>query len=126
MDFNSLVHPLISSGFGSNIYLLTDEKNVCMLSCFKGPEGEEYAGKGERYGAHQPWEGYRGTNLYVAWFAGGLRVVYIEDPKLPVEIDTFEPVPALGRQAAASNDVYLDERGLIYLIDRYNGMYILE
>lgn len=28
MDFNALVHPLVSSGFGSNVYLLTDEKTV--------------------------------------------------------------------------------------------------
>lgn len=28
MDFSELVHPLVSSGFGSNVYLLTDEKKA--------------------------------------------------------------------------------------------------
>jgi hypothetical protein len=66
------------------------------------------------------------TLVYCAWFAGGLRIVDIADPAAPEEVGYYIPEPAPGRAAPQSNDVDVDERGLIYLADRYAGFDILE
>ncbi|HXF66297.1 MAG TPA: hypothetical protein VNK67_06345 [Burkholderiales bacterium] len=81
-----------------------------------------------RFGAHQFQEHMKGgdTLVYCAWFAGGLRIVDIADPLAPREVGYFIPEPAPGRVAPQSNDVDVDERGLVYLVDRYQGFDILE
>jgi sugar lactone lactonase YvrE len=66
------------------------------------------------------------TLVYCAWFAGGLRIVDIADPSAPQEVGYYIPEPAPGKAAPQSNDVDVDERGLIYLGDRYSGFDILE
>ena len=38
----------------------------------------------------------------------------------------FIPEPGKGQQVPQSNDVDLDVRGLIYLVDRLNGLDVLE
>ena len=66
-----------------------------------------------------------GTLVYATWFAGGLRVLDLSDPLLPVEVAHFMPEFEDGR-APQSNDVDVDENGLIYLLDRNNSLDILE
>src|SRR6516225_8324635 len=78
---------------------------------------------GARFGAHQFAERTQGTLVYAVWFGGGLRIV---DPLVPKEVGYFIPEPAGGRSAPQSNDVTLDERGLIYVVDRNVGFDILE
>ncbi len=78
-----------------------------------------------RFGAHQYREKLDGTLVYATWFAGGLRVLDLSDPLLPVEVAHFmEPGP--DGAAPQSNDVDVDDRGLIYLLDRNRGLDILE
>ena len=48
------------------------------------------------------------------------------NPLLPEEKGFFIPEPAEGASAPMSNDVDIDARGLIYLLDRINGLDILE
>jgi hypothetical protein len=81
-----------------------------------------------RFGAHQFQEHMKGgdTLIYCAWFAGGLRIVDIADPSAPREVGHYLPEPVAGTACPQSNDVDVDERGLIYLGDRYNGFDILE
>jgi hypothetical protein len=81
-----------------------------------------------RFGAHQFQEHMKGgdTLVYCAWFAGGLRIVDIADPTAPQEVGFYIPQPAPGKVAPQSNDVDVDERGLVYLVDRYSGFDILE
>jgi len=81
-----------------------------------------------RFGAHQFQEHMKGgdTLMYCAWFAGGLRIVDIADPTAPQEVGFYIPQPAAGKVAPQSNDVDVDEKGLIYLVDRYSGFDILE
>ena len=81
---------------------------------------------GARFGAHQFQEHFRDTRVYATWFSGGLRIVDIADPLLPEEIGYFVPEPGKGASAPQSNDVDVDNRGLIYLLDRINGLDILE
>jgi len=81
-----------------------------------------------RFGAHQFQEHIKGgdTLMYCAWFAGGLRIVDVADPTAPQEVGFYIPQPAPGKVAPQSNDVDVDEKGLIYLVDRYAGFDILE
>jgi len=66
------------------------------------------------------------TLVYCAWFAGGLRIVDIADPMAPREVGHFIPEPAPGKPGPLTNDVDLDDRGLIYIVDRNPGFDILE
>ncbi|HEX9397313.1 MAG TPA: hypothetical protein VF943_11310 [Burkholderiales bacterium] len=79
-----------------------------------------------RFGAHQFQEHMQGTLVYCAWFAGGLRIVDVADPHAPQEVGYFIPQPAAGKSAPQTNDVDVDGRGLVYLVDRYAGFDILE
>jgi hypothetical protein len=82
--------------------------------------------RGARFGAHQFCERMAGTVVYAVWFGGGLRIIDVADPLSPREIGNFIPEPAAGRPAPQSNDVELDGRGLICMVDRHVGFDILE
>lgn len=80
---------------------------------------------GVRFGGHQYREKLDSTLIYATWFAGGLRVLDVADPHLPVEVAHFmEPGPT--GAAPQSNDVDVDDNGLIYVLDRNRGLDILE
>jgi len=82
---------------------------------------------GKRFGAHQPWEHIRDDNIvYVTWFSGGLRAVDISNPYRPQEIARYVPSDGTPQFVPQSNDVFVDDRGLVYLIDRYRGLTVLE
>jgi len=50
----------------------------------------------------------------------------VADPLAPKEVGWFVPEPVGGRSAPQTNDVTIDDRGLIYLVDRNVGFDILE
>jgi hypothetical protein len=81
---------------------------------------------GARFGAHQFCERMTDTLVYAVWFSGGLRIIDVGDPLNPREVGYFIPEPTGGRPAPQSNDVALDGRGLIYIVDRNVGFDILE
>jgi hypothetical protein len=81
---------------------------------------------GARFGAHQFCERMSGTLVHAVWFAGGLRVIDVAHPQSPREVGYFIPPPVAGKAAPQSNDVALDERGLIYVVDRHVGFDVLE
>ena len=58
------------------------------------------------------------TLVYCTWFAGGLRIVDLAQPDAPREVAHFIPEPARGRAGPLTNDVDMDDRGIIYLVDR--------
>jgi hypothetical protein len=82
--------------------------------------------EGARFGAHQFHEAMAGTLVYAVWFSAGLRIIDVADPYQPREVGHFIPQPVAGRSAPQSNDVMLDGRGLIYIVDRHVGFDILE
>ena len=90
------------------------------LDCFDGTPQPEYTG------CHQPCEIITSTEIPVAWFAKGLRVVDIANPHAPREVAFYEPDVPSGSKQVQSNDVTVDARGLIYLLDRIRGLEILE
>lgn len=79
-----------------------------------------------RLGMHQFREHMDDTLVYCAWFAGGLRIVDIADPSAPKEVGFFIPEPPQGRPGPQTNDVALDHRGLIYIVDRGPSFDIVE
>jgi hypothetical protein len=81
---------------------------------------------GARFGAHQFCERMSGTVVHAVWFGGGLRIIDVADPLCPRELGHFIPELVAPRSAPQSNDVALDQRGLIYLVDRHVGFDVLE
>jgi len=79
-----------------------------------------------RFGAHQCHERMTGSLVYVAWFRGGLRIVDIADPANPQTAGYYIPAPGKGQPTVMSNDVFVDQRGYIYLLDRLRGLEILQ
>jgi hypothetical protein len=77
-------------------------------------------------GCHQPSERFNGTIIPFAWFAQGLRLIDIADPFRPKEVGFYEPDAPAGCRRPSSNDVTIDDRGLLYLIDRQQGLDIIE
>ena len=78
-------------------------------------------------GCHQPSERLAGgTVIPFAWFAQGLRLIDIADPFQPKEVGFYQPDPPAGAQRASSNDVTIDDRGLVFLVDRQSGVDIIE
>lgn len=109
------------------VFDVTDFNDIKALSSFHVSELESpWAAAGSRFGAHQFHERIDGTRVYCTWFSGGLRIVDVADPFNPAEIGSFIPQPRAGFDAPQSNDVCVDERGLIYLLDRNAGFDILE
>ena len=109
------------------IYDITSETAPVPISTFQvdglDPDG---APQPPMTGCHQPSERFTGTIVPCAWFAQGLRLLDISDPFAPKEIGSFQPDPPAGRERASSNDVTLDDRGLLYLVDRQGGVDIIE
>jgi hypothetical protein len=79
-----------------------------------------------RFGAHQYQEHLHSTRITCAWFSGGVRVVDVSDPVYPEEVAHFVPAPRGGKRAPQTNDVDTDKRGLVYALDRFVGLDILE
>jgi hypothetical protein len=113
------------------IYDITDEADPRVASSFRVEEAAKHGlcdGRADRrFGAHQPHEFVGEDNLvYATWFAGGLRIIDISDPRSPEEVAYYVPEPVEGFDFPQSNDVFVDPGGLIYLIDRYNGLDVLK
>ncbi|HTP97285.1 MAG TPA: hypothetical protein VMK05_15640 [Burkholderiales bacterium] len=104
---------------------ITDEKHPAPFASFQVDE----IGSGEQpymTGCHQPAEKVMGTEIPVAWFAHGLRMIDIAKPHAPKEVAYFVPPVPEGSKRVQSNDVAWDARGLIYLLDRVRGLHIVE
>ncbi len=56
----------------------------------------------------------------------GTSIVDIADPLAPREVGYFLPEPVGGHPAPQTNDVDVDENGLVYLVDRFTGFDIVE
>ncbi len=109
------------------VFDVTDLDAIAPLSIFDVSEMDSpWSRAPGRFGAHQYRERLDGTLVYATWFSGGLRIVDVADPREPDEVGHFIPEPVGGESAPQSNDVDVDERGLVYLLDRNVGFDILE
>jgi hypothetical protein len=104
---------------------ITDEKHPQPISTFQ-VEGMPDTPQPRMTGCHQPCEKVTGTEIPVAWFAYGLRIIDISRPHALREVAYYLPDVPPGSDRVQSNDVTVDDRGLIYLLDRVRGLHILE
>jgi hypothetical protein len=112
-----------------------DETNPVPISTCPLPY-DAFARKGGRFGAHNihenvpvPTAWHSDTIVIGTFFNGGLRAYDISNPYQPREVGTFVPqAPALApRGTIQLNDVFVDERRVVYTVDRHvGGLYILE
>lgn len=107
---------------------VTDPKEIKALGQYQVSEIDSPFSRmpGSRFGAHQYCERMNGTIAYAVWFSGGMRIIDVATPLHPREVGWFIPEPCGGRNAPQTNDVALDNRGLIYLVDRNCGFDIVE
>jgi len=105
---------------------ITDEQRPVPVGSFQvdGVEGKPQ--QPLMTGCHQPCEKVTGTEIPCAWFAQGLRIIDIANPHAIREVAHFMPDLPPGSDRVQSNDVTVDARGLIYVIDRLRGLSILE
>jgi len=109
------------------VYDITDERNPIPISTFQVEKVDEDGTPQQAMtGCHQPSERFTGSVLPFAWFAQGLRLVDVSDPYRPKEVGHFLPDAPPGCERVSSNDVTVDSRGLIYLVDRQRGIHIVE
>jgi hypothetical protein len=113
-----------------------DEAHPISISTCPMPPLDEYSHRGGRFGAHNIHEN---VPLPTAWrseeivlgtfFNGGLRAYDITNAYAPHEIGVFVPPAPKGSPAGSVqlNDVFVDERQIVYTVDRFTGgLYILE
>src|SRR4051812_12161761 len=125
---------------------VTDEKLPVGVATFNVPEESgNFCSRGGRFGSHSSNENqppmYAGKMIFVAWFNAGVRAIDIRDPFHPKEAGYYIPATTektdkrcikteAGERckvAIQTNNVDVDDRGHIYIVDRANtGMHILE
>jgi hypothetical protein len=125
---------------------VTIETRPMVVSSYTASEASgNFCQRGGRFGAHSSNEFvapmYDKKLVFVTFFNGGVRAVDIRDPYHPKEAGYFVPaitektdkrcIKVDGQErckvAIQSNNVDVDDRGYIYVVDRANtGMHILE
>jgi hypothetical protein len=112
------------------------ESNPVPIATFPNPPVESFIRRGGRFGAHNLHENlpiptsFRSDSIIVGtFFNGGVRAFDVSNPFQPQEIAYFVPgAPPLSPVGAVQiNDVFVDERRIVYAVDRFaGGLYILE
>ena len=107
---------------------VTDPTKPQLLYTYEVPDdASPYHGRKCRFGAHQLRERVDKDGLvYVTWFGAGLRIIDINDPSDPREKGYIIPKPGDGQKAPLTNDVAMDDRGLIYFTDKARGLDVIE
>lgn len=88
----------------------------------------DYCARPGRIGTHSSNESftpiYYRRILFIAHFNAGVRALDIRNPYQPREIAHY--VPASGGRTVTTNNVEVDERGYVYMVDRHGlGMHVL-
>ena len=125
---------------------ITDESHPWPVSTFQVPESSGgFCDRGGRFGPHgTQWA--MGPTFYkkvqvFSWFNAGMRAVDVRNPFEPIEVASYIPATTAKtdqrcvtidgvqscKTAIQTNNVEVDERGFIYLVDRANtGLHIVE
>jgi hypothetical protein len=113
-----------------------DERHPVPISTCPMPPVDAYKGRGGRFGAHNIHENtpspyaWQSEDIVIGtFFNGGLRAYDITNPYQPKEVAAFvPPAPAMSPVGAIQlNDCFVDERKVVYTVDRFSGgLYILE
>ena len=113
-----------------------DETHPVPIATCPMPPVDAYKGRGGRFGAHNIFENkpvptaWKSDQILLGtFFNGGLRAYDISNAYQPKEVAAFVPPAPKGTPAGAVqlNDVYVDERQIVYTVDRFTGgLYVLE
>jgi hypothetical protein len=121
----------------ATVWSIADEKLPVLLGVapmndtdrFCPPQNTEH--NNGRYGSHNIWEGkpfgpsWHSDQLMLdTFFRGGLRVFDIGDPRNIKDVAHFIPAYDPSKDSYGStqiNDVYVDDRGIVYILDRFGG-----
>ena len=154
--FNGFIHTVLPL-FNRNLWVVSDEcvmdngadwpklvwvldarnaGNPVPINTFPMPPYEAFAKRGGRFGAHNLHENLPGPCSFVSetiiigtFFNAGVRVYDTSNPFKIEEIAYYVPgAPKLSPAGAIQlNDVFVDDRQIVYTIDRFGGgLYILE
>ena len=125
---------------------VTNESTPFSVATFQVPEKPgDFCSRGGRFGPHSSNESFApvhyGKLVFLAYFNAGVRAVDVRDPFRPREAGYFIPATTSNtdkrcvdvggtprcKVAIQTNNVEIDDRGLIYLADRANtGLHIVE
>ncbi len=113
---------------------IRDETNPIIISTLPMPDTDDFFNRPGRFGAHNVYENQPGptcffsdTLIFATLFNAGVRVYDTSDPFRPEEVAYFVPEIPEGAASNGINDVYVDENGIMYVVDRLKGgLYILE
>ena len=125
---------------------ITDEAHPLPIGTFQVPESSGgFCDRGGRFGPHAPqWSmepPFYGKLMVVSWFNAGARIIDVRDPFNLAEVAYFIPATTertdercatidgveTCQVAIQTNNVEVDDRGLIYLADRADtGLHIVE
>lgn len=129
-DFVFVVNEAIAHGCAETrqkvwVIEVTDETRPTHVAWFDVPEGE-FCRRGLRFGAHASNEAqppvFARRLLFFSWFAAGVRAVDVRDPRRPREVGYYIP-----SGDALTNNVEVDARGTIAIVDRAGGgLHLLE
>jgi hypothetical protein len=113
-----------------------DESHPLPLGTFPMPNPDAFIKRGGRFGAHNLHENLPVPGSFVSdtiivgtFFNGGVRVFDTSNPLRVEEIAYYVPAaPKLSPAGAIQlNDVFVDDRQIVYTVDRFTGgLYILE
>jgi hypothetical protein len=113
-----------------------NEANPVPIGTFPAPPVETFIKRGGRFGAHNLHENlpvptsFRSDTIIIGtFFNAGVRVYDTSNPYQVQEIAYYVPgAPKLSPAGAIQlNDVYVDDRRIVYTVDRFTGgLYILE
>jgi hypothetical protein len=126
---------------------VTNESRPFPVANFQVPESRgHFCSRGGRFGAHASNESFTPIDyrrlVFISYFNAGVRAVDIRDPYNPKEVASY--IPAITdktdkrcvrsesggeacKVAIQTNNVEVDDRGYIYIVDRANtGLHILE
>jgi hypothetical protein len=113
-----------------------EEKNLVPIATCPAPSYDAFAHRGGRFGAHNIHENVPRPTCWHSdeivlgtFFNAGLRAYDISNPYQPKEVATFvPPAPPLAPNGTIQlNDCFVDERRVVYTVDRHaGGLYVLE
>ena len=114
-----------------------EETNPIPIATCPVTDHESYLHRGGRFGAHNLFENTPSPNAWHSdqivlgtFFNGGLRAYDIANPYQPQgdrRLRAAGPAQGAPNGTIQINDVFVDEREIVYTVDRHSGgLYILE
>jgi hypothetical protein len=112
------------------------ETHPVSISTLPMPSVAAFGKRGGRYGAHNLHENlptptsWKSDDIVIGtFFNGGVRAFDLSNPYQPQEVAYYVPgAPKLSPAGAIQlNDVFVDDRGIVFTVDRFaGGLYALE